>query len=70
MGVITDPDRLLQVLINVISNARKYCDAEPPVLTIRVRRSLRGGVQIDIIDNGSGIETARQALIFEKFGPA
>ncbi|MFC3631368.1 ATP-binding protein [Paracoccus angustae] len=67
VGVITDPDRLLQVLINVISNARKYCDAEPPVLAIRVRRTLRGGAQIDIIDNGSGIETARQALIFEKF---
>ncbi|WP_374302996.1 ATP-binding protein [Paracoccus sp. (in: a-proteobacteria)] len=67
VGVITDPDRLLQVLINVISNARKYCDAEPPVLSIRVRRSLRGGVQIDIVDNGSGIEAARQSLIFEKF---
>lgn len=67
VGVITDADRLLQVLINVISNARKYCDAEPPVLSIRVRRTLRGGAQIDIADNGSGIETARQALIFEKF---
>lgn len=67
VGIITDADRLLQVLINVISNARKYCDAEPPVLSIRVRRTLRGGAQIDITDNGSGIETARQALIFEKF---
>ena len=67
VSVITDADRLLQVLINVISNARKYCDAEPPVLSIRVRRTLRGGAQIDIADNGSGIETARQALIFEKF---
>ena len=67
VAVITDADRLLQVLINVISNARKYCDAEPPVLTIRVTRVLHGGAQIDIVDNGSGIEPARQALIFEKF---
>ncbi|WP_347138419.1 ATP-binding protein [Paracoccus sp. SSK6] len=67
VAIVTDADRLLQVLINVISNARKYCDAEPPLLTIRVRRSLRGAAQIDIIDNGSGIEAARQALIFEKF---
>ena len=67
VGIITDADRLLQVLINVISNARKYCDAERPVLSIRVRRTLRGSAQIDIIDNGSGIEAARQSLIFEKF---
>lgn len=67
VAVITDADRLLQVLINVIGNARKYCDAEPPVLSIRVRRTLRGGAQIDIVDNGSGIAAGRQALIFEKF---
>ncbi len=66
-GVITDTDRLLQVLINVISNARKYCDAERPVLNIRVRARPRGGAQIDIVDNGSGIDRRRQALIFEKF---
>ncbi|SNR27028.1 sodium:solute symporter [Paracoccus sediminis] len=67
LGILTDADRLLQVLINVISNARKYCDAEPPALSIHVRQTLRGGAQIDIVDNGSGIEIARQALIFEKF---
>lgn len=67
LGVITDKDRLLQVLINVVTNARKYCDAPRPVLTIRVRRPRAGGAQIDIIDNGSGIDGARQSLIFEKF---
>ncbi|SIT16870.1 ATP-binding protein [Paracoccus saliphilus] len=67
LGIITDPDRLLQVLINVIGNARKYCDAERPVLTIRVLRREGNGPQIDIGDNGTGIDTARQSLIFEKF---
>lgn len=67
LAIITDADRLLQVLINVISNSRKYCDAERPVLKIRARRPASGGVQIDIIDNGSGIDGARQTLIFEKF---
>lgn len=65
--VMTDADRLLQVIINVISNSRKYCDSDRPVLKIRVRRSDEGRVMIDIIDNGSGIDTARQSLIFEKF---
>ncbi|RJE81424.1 sensor histidine kinase [Paracoccus sp. JM45] len=67
LGLITDPDRLLQVLINVISNARKYCDAVHPVLIIRVQRPQAGGAIIDIIDNGSGIDSGRQSLIFEKF---
>ncbi|KTF06185.1 Sensor histidine kinase, partial [marine sediment metagenome] len=67
LGLITDADRLLQVLINVISNARKYCDAEHPVLTIRVQRPQGGGAVIDVIDNGSGIDSGRQSLIFEKF---
>ena len=62
----TDPDRLGQVLINLISNARKYCDATRPELRIVVRQ--RGGrVVIDVIDNGSGIPRNKQALIFEKF---
>lgn len=67
LGIITDADRLLQVLINVISNSRKYCDAARPVLRIRVDSPQQGGAQIDIIDNGSGIDSARQSLIFEKF---
>ncbi|AUH32339.1 ATP-binding protein [Paracoccus tegillarcae] len=65
--VITDTDRLLQVLINIISNARKYCDAERPELRIRARRLSDRSTVIDVIDNGSGIDLDRQALIFEKF---
>ncbi len=62
----TDADRLTQVLINLISNARKYCDAEHPELRIVVR--LRGGrVTVDVIDNGRGIPAEAQALVFEKF---
>jgi Na+/proline symporter/nitrogen-specific signal transduction histidine kinase len=62
----TDTGRLTQVFINVLSNARKYCDAEHPVMRITVRR--RGPkVSVDFIDNGSGIPKKSQALIFEKF---
>jgi Na+/proline symporter/nitrogen-specific signal transduction histidine kinase len=64
--ILTDTGRLSQVIINVLSNARKYCDAERPRLNIRARR--RGDlVELDFIDNGSGIPKASQALIFEKF---
>lgn len=62
----TDADRLVQVFINLISNARKYCDAALPELHIKVRQKA-GRVWVDFIDNGSGIPKASQGLIFEKF---
>lgn len=62
----TDADRLLQVFINLISNARKYCDAIAPRLRIMVRQK-GGRIMIDIIDNGTTLPKADQALIFEKF---
>ncbi len=62
----TDLDRLSQVFINLITNARKYCDAEAPSLTIRV--GLEGSATVvDFIDNGSGIAPDSQRVIFEKF---
>ena len=62
----TDADRLTQVFINLISNARKYCDAARPELRIAVRQRA-GRVTVDFIDNGKGIPQDSQALIFEKF---
>jgi signal transduction histidine kinase len=62
----TDPDRLSQVFINLISNARKYCDAEAPELRI-VTRDLGESIVVDFIDNGSGVPAGSQELIFEKF---
>ncbi|MCV6597168.1 MAG: ATP-binding protein, partial [Mangrovicoccus sp.] len=62
----TDADRLSQVFINLVANARKYCDAPHPRLEIRVARG-QGEVTIDFVDNGSGIPAAGQQVIFEKF---
>lgn len=62
----TDPDRLSQVFINLVSNSRKYCDAAKPELRINVKQ--RGArVIVDFIDNGSGIPKDKQQIIFEKF---
>ncbi len=54
------------MFINLIANARKYCDAAAPRLTIWVTHK-PGLLQVDFIDNGTGIPEDRQALIFEKF---
>lgn len=62
----TDLDRLAQVFINLVSNARKYCDADNPELRIVAR--LRGGeVVVDFVDNGSGIPVPEREVIFESF---
>lgn len=66
MFLRTDADRLVQVFINLISNARKYCDAAAPRLRIAVRQK-GGRVTVDFIDNGTALPKANQAMIFEKF---
>lgn len=62
----TDLDRLVQVFINLITNARKYCRADQPALTILVGRRSEG-ITVDFVDNGEGIPADAQAVIFEKF---
>ncbi|WP_102107149.1 ATP-binding protein [Oceaniglobus roseus] len=64
--LLTDPDRLAQVFINLISNSEKYCTADQPVLRISVSRGAEG-VSVDFTDNGAGIPPASQSVIFEKF---
>ena len=66
LDLTSDLDRLAQVFINLISNARKYCDATDPTLRIRTKKS-GDTLMVDFIDNGSGIPTDKQTLIFEKF---
>ena len=62
----TDADRLTQVFINLIANARKYCDSSHPRIRIAVR--VRAGrVRVDVADNGKGIPKALQSMVFEKF---
>jgi len=66
LPLVTDSDRLAQVFINLIVNARKYCDAAAPKLTISA--VVRGPeVTVDFVDNGAGIPRSSQAVIFEKF---
>ena len=65
-GLTTDLDRLGQVFINLISNAKKYCDAASPKLQISAHQS-GSDVIIDFVDNGIGIPAQDRDFIFEKF---
>ncbi|MDG1430413.1 MAG: ATP-binding protein, partial [Paracoccaceae bacterium] len=68
-AVTTDIDRLSQVVINLITNAAKYCENDAPQLEISVR-SVDELLTLDFIDNGKGVPTALQDEIFEKFSRA
>ena len=62
----TDLDRLVQVFVNVIANAKKYCTVTGPAMRIAVRRINDRNV-VDFIDNGDGVNVENQSMIFEKF---
>lgn len=66
LKVQANPDRLRQVLLNVLSNAIKYNFAENPEIFVRAR-SVRENVVIDIIDNGGGVSREEAKTVFEKF---
>ena len=61
-----DHDRLIQVMMNLISNAVKFCKPEKGEITIRLLRE-NNSLRVDVIDNGIGIRKEDQEVIFEKF---
>ncbi|CAK3641979.1 histidine kinase [Vibrio crassostreae] len=61
----SDPDKLTQVLVNLVDNAIKYTKPEGRV-TVKAERSTEGKVAITVQDSGVGIEQKYQDLIFER----
>jgi PAS domain S-box-containing protein len=66
--VMADPDRLMQVIANLLSNAAKFSPAGAEVM-IRVR-SGPATMRIEVEDSGAGIPEEFKAHIFEKFAQA
>jgi len=63
--ITTDPQRLIQILANLINNACKYTQAGGE---IQVRAVDQGdGARIEVIDNGIGISPEDQARLFTQF---
>ncbi len=69
LQVCGDPNRLRQILINLLANAIKFTDAGS--VTLRAYEVSRRGETIDIefsvIDTGIGISADKQGLIFDAF---
>lgn len=79
--VLGNPDELVQVVINLIANARDACrDAREPTVTVRTRFAsglqlhasgtgapVRLPVELRVTDNGPGVDPAVRDHIFEPF---
>lgn len=66
--VLADPDRLNQVITNLISNAAKF---SPQDETVRVAIAAHGrGVRLTVADRGPGIPDEFRGRIFQKFSQA
>ena len=64
-----DPDRLTQVLVNLIANAVKFCADRDGLVRLEAWRQ-EDFLRVDITDNGLGIAREDQAKIFERFQQA
>jgi signal transduction histidine kinase len=64
--VLADPERVGQVLRNLLSNAAKYAPEGAPIELRAIRKE--GRVGIEVADGGPGIHPDDVPRIFEKFG--
>jgi Na+/proline symporter/nitrogen-specific signal transduction histidine kinase len=69
-NVLADRDRLMQVLLNLLTNAVKFCPPATGLVSVEVIVADGEPVRIQVRDNGVGIALGQQARIFEKFRQA
>jgi signal transduction histidine kinase len=64
-----DPDRIHQVLANLLSNAMKYGDPAEPV-EVSVRRLDEGRAQVRVANRGPGIPPDELGTLFARYARA
>jgi signal transduction histidine kinase len=64
--VSADADRLMQVMLNLLSNAAKFCDRAGGRVAVKLEQK-GGELRVTVGDNGPGVRPQDRELIFEKF---
>ncbi len=62
-----DRDQLIQLAINLLSNAQKFCPHQTGRVVIGVHTDVAASLKVSVADNGPGIPIDEQRRIFEKF---
>lgn len=65
--VTSDPVRLRQVLLNLLSNSAKF--TVRGTITVRATRPTAGDYRIEVIDTGRGMDRSQLDRLFEPFQP-
>jgi PAS domain S-box-containing protein len=65
LTITTDPRRVRQIILNLLSNAIKFGEGKP--ITVDCRSREDGGVEVDVRDEGRGIEPENLERIFDEF---
>ncbi|MEH6475218.1 MAG: sensor histidine kinase [Sneathiella sp.] len=65
-SVRADKDQLIQVVVNLVSNAIKFCNPDDGKIDIFVEET-EGLLKVTVEDNGLGIPGPLKAKIFERF---
>ena len=64
-----DADRVIQVVVNLLSNAAKFSPVGGADVTVRLQR-LPGFVRVSVTDSGCGIPESFRSRIFDRFAQA
>ena len=65
-SVMADPDRLRQILLNLIGNAVKFTDEGMVRLTVAYDAAAQAA-RFEVQDTGPGMDEAQQAKLFQRF---
>jgi PAS domain S-box-containing protein len=71
LGLIGDPNRLRQILINLVGNALKFTEKGSVTLLVEPDPAgILGGLRFSVIDTGIGIAADKTEMIFGRFTQA
>ena len=64
--IIADPEQLMRVISNIIGNSVKYMNKKVGFINIRIK-DVGDFIQVELEDNGQGIDTKDLPHIFDRF---
>ena len=65
--VLADPERLAQILVNLLSNANKYTPPNGRITVMARESGAPGAVTVSVADTGIGLSAEDQSRLFTRF---